>query len=694
MKIVTLEIENFRAIDHIKITDLSNTVVIAGPNGCGKSCVFDAIRLLKSLYGGYQQNEWQQWFNEYNINIQNKPNDILKLFKNKTKKIRIFAEFIFTDREKEYLKNNASQLIYQADIAKVMPRRFYPFLGKIGGKQLMDEKKEQLNIEANAAVTKLLNELKYDTITGEIYLNIDGVPDIAESKTLEIVFNTYIPSDIGVIDYHGPNRSFSREDIGSVNIGLESFEQQSRQNALYNYNNKYSNIKGEMASAYIRDIIAREAGSTNSASVSLIDTLQELFNTFFPGKKFHGPKAISDGSLSFPVELDSGEIHDINELSSGEKEILYGYLRLHNTAPKDSMILLDEPELHLNPRLIHGLGKFYQKHLGDSYGNQIWLVTHSDTLLREAVGEQGFTVYHMLSSNRKEPVENQLQLITVSKDIDKVILDLVGDLATYKPNDKIVLFESGGDAEFDMKMIRELFPLFYNSINPISAGNKKAVRELHRLLEHASKAADMGLNIYSIVDLDSEVDSYNDGVKRLTWDVYHIENYLLDSRYIVLALNSISLDNKLTEYDVDSELINCAKDTLCKIVTHSLTKEINNTIINCINLNIDPNTKNVSHDIYSAINRSVTRLNEIKDLHLSLGKLNEHEASILNKLTLSLTDTTWKQHFRGRDILKQFVKKHSKGYNYEAFRNLIISQMRREGYQPEGMLNVINKIIN
>jgi hypothetical protein len=33
------------------------------------------------------------------------------------------------------------------------------------------------------------------------------------------------------------------------------------------------------------------------------------------------------GTLSFPVRLSSGDTHDINELSSGEKELVYGYLR-------------------------------------------------------------------------------------------------------------------------------------------------------------------------------------------------------------------------------------------------------------------------------------------------------------------------------------------------------------------------------
>ena len=55
MKITSLYIENFRGISKVLAEDLGDTIVIAGQNGSGKSCIFDAIRLLKSTYGGYKK---------------------------------------------------------------------------------------------------------------------------------------------------------------------------------------------------------------------------------------------------------------------------------------------------------------------------------------------------------------------------------------------------------------------------------------------------------------------------------------------------------------------------------------------------------------------------------------------------------------------------------------------------------------
>ncbi|WP_407070023.1 AAA family ATPase [Marinobacter sp.] len=53
MKIKYLKIENYKAIKSLEISDLKETVVIAGPNGCGKSCIFEAIKLFKTTYGSY-----------------------------------------------------------------------------------------------------------------------------------------------------------------------------------------------------------------------------------------------------------------------------------------------------------------------------------------------------------------------------------------------------------------------------------------------------------------------------------------------------------------------------------------------------------------------------------------------------------------------------------------------------------------
>ena len=121
MRITAINIENFKALTRFALKDLGSAIVLAGPNGCGKSCVLDAIRLVKSAYGGYQPNEWHSWFGEFAINFNQTAGDMLRLFQDKTREVKIEASISFADSETEYLKTNAEELVRSAVWREVVP---------------------------------------------------------------------------------------------------------------------------------------------------------------------------------------------------------------------------------------------------------------------------------------------------------------------------------------------------------------------------------------------------------------------------------------------------------------------------------------------------------------------------------------------------------------------------------------------
>jgi predicted ATPase len=688
MRFASLSVTNFRAITHLDLLGLEDTVIIAGPNGCGKSCIFDAIKMLKSAYGGYQPNEWQTWMSEFQINLSRKGSDLSVLLQEKNVPLRVRAEVIVTAGEREYLKANAEELLRERAWDEIAPKHGPRSVLSVAA----SERVHNPVVEARVAeeLPRLLEELEQTAFVGEINIDPNGRPSALPSLALELIFGTYDSKNIGILDYHGANRNYAREQIASVNLNIQSSEDKLRQHALYNYASKYNNLKTELASGYVRNLLAKEANASVIAD-TLNETMKELFDTFFPGKTFLGPLPMQDGGLSFPVRTAAGAEHDIDELSSGEKEVLYGYLRIRNAAPRHSVLLIDEPELHLNPRLIKGLAGFYHRHLGKALGNQLWLVTHSDALIREAVGQPNFVTFHMQPAGQYTG-SSQATPVAAGQALERVVIDLVGDLAAYRPSAKIVLFEGAGDQAFDVKMTSTLFPRFDGAVNSISAGTKTRVAQLHELLERAREDGHLSAKFYSITDPDGDFDR-SLPPNTFRWDVYHIENYLLSPSHILRVLQEISLDAAPldTEQSVLGLMTRAAKLTIPALVSHELAAHVDKAFKDCIDLGFDPKRSDVGTALAEAADRAKVK---IVKAPLSKEVLTGLQTASTQRAESELQNGRWITTFRGRDVLRRFCDLAKLGIAYEVFRNLIVAKMRETKFEPPGMRDVIERILD
>ncbi|HXK19106.1 MAG TPA: AAA family ATPase, partial [Polyangiaceae bacterium] len=473
MHVRNLAIQNFRAIESVEFEGLSNNVVVAGPNGCGKSTIFHALRLWKSVQAGYVDNEYQQWFGEFEINLTQSTRDLALLFRDKKKPVRIAGSVALAPAEKSFIREHVHHLAREVAWRRAAPR------ARKGGHAMIATgaagligRSDELDEDASQLVEQITSMLDDELFSSEFEITPDlEINTVGFSPVLALVYAISAPDAIGAFEYQSADRNYQREQVANVDLRIETLTQQQAQNALYNSASKFQNIKSQMVSTYLRELIAEKAGIPSSAGPSLLESLKDLFGSFFPEKEFLGPQPRPNGMISFTVKGADGSEYDINDLSSGEKEVLYGYLRLRNLSRRNSVLLFDEPELHLNPRLIKGLPQFYERQLGTPYNNQIWLLTHSDVLLREALG-QGSTssVYHMVAN----PPRGSRQLVPVAKgeSLDAAILGLVGEAATYQPQAKLVIFEGGGDSELDVTMATDLFPRLAAQSNPISGSNK------------------------------------------------------------------------------------------------------------------------------------------------------------------------------------------------------------------------------
>ena len=129
--------------------------------------------------------------------------------------------------------------------------------------------------------------------------------------------------------------------------------------------------------------------------------INEIFEILDLDIKISG---ISKNAKSIPIFTNSsGDEFDINELSSGEKQLFLRTLAIKMLNPENSIILIDEPELSLHPKWQQRIVDVYRK-IGKN--NQIIIATHSP---------------HILGSVRKE------NIMLLDKNEDGKIVVRTGD---------------------------------------------------------------------------------------------------------------------------------------------------------------------------------------------------------------------------------------------------------------------------
>jgi energy-coupling factor transporter ATP-binding protein EcfA2 len=217
MKIEALRISNFRGITDLKFEKLGNMVIIAGQNGSGKSCLFDAIRLLKSVYGGYQANEWQQWMGEFQISLSNRSSDFIAMFNDSSRELRITCDFRLAPEERSYIQANADELLREKLWRTILPEAYSwgGFRMAMFAAQFRDREPE-VAARAQQEYPRLIAELAAPLVRGEFYIRPGEIPHIENSLALSVAFSNFRPEDIGVIDYHGAHRQYRPTGMDKV----------------------------------------------------------------------------------------------------------------------------------------------------------------------------------------------------------------------------------------------------------------------------------------------------------------------------------------------------------------------------------------------------------------------------------------------------------------------------------------------
>ena len=131
--------------------------------------------------------------------------------------------------------------------------------------------------------------------------------------------------------------------------------------------------------SYIDELMFERDFKASEAYRELCDNISEIFAELNLKIRFSG----LDRNKDIYFENQNGERFGIDALSTGEKTLLTKVLYLYLREIKNSIILIDEPELSLHPAWQNNILQLYE-HFADKNNNQIILATHSPHILASA----------------------------------------------------------------------------------------------------------------------------------------------------------------------------------------------------------------------------------------------------------------------------------------------------------------------
>ncbi|AIJ05723.1 hypothetical protein JH146_0878 [Methanocaldococcus bathoardescens] len=461
MKIMKIEIKNFRSIKEVSIDEISNILILVGKNNSGKSAILNAIDVFwgnrKIKEDDFHKNE-----NKIEIKIQFLIDDtyleklyndssfgILKIPSNRNdfEILKANTEFESYDfNEFRQLRNGLRGKSLEE--IKCNHKEFYDFW--------MKALKYKWKIEDGTVEIKYEHEKGQDngkyTLSNEVEL---------KSKTLK----TLLPELIYIDD----ERNFKDEEEGKKstwtekiikNIAIpkirkstEKICKECEDRRCEECYNNLKNKKAESLSVYDLEKILKYKMEEEINEIS--ERIAEFFKNYYSSDYSVKLKPEVDIEKAFSTETKIfsqylGE-KPLSNFGAGVRSIyILSLLKAYSELSKneDAIFILEEPEIYLHPELQKEMGSILFKL---SQSHQILFSTHSPLLLRNFSMENIRKVY--LNNNYETEVKKET-LDNILGDLGYSTVDLI--------NKEFVIIVEGKD---DTRRLKEIIKHYYNVDN-------------------------------------------------------------------------------------------------------------------------------------------------------------------------------------------------------------------------------------
>lgn len=562
MHLSRLRIQNFRSIENIDVEFDGLINVIVGPNAIGKTTILESIRLTKALLAPRTQGEAIQTMISLGASSPHLPQRLFPKGLTRRQDTPLVVKCTYSVEKEELDALTASVPQMAATLAQqsvgqsfANPNQSAAFFSSPQGQQLLKGANQQLASELDRVKTSNIIELN---------ISIDfSTGIIAGEHVIQQLFYSALEQRLepgrALFSYFPADRAMPIGDQ-PVQLGASDSAQQ-----LESYNSqpqlKYQRLKNLIFNAIIGGASGRK---------DIEDNFEAIFSRILKGRSLGEIGVNEIGMLSIPIiDKDSGCTFDIDGLSSGEKGLILTFLLIGKSVSKNGLILLDEPELHLNPAVCRDILQFLADEFAEKHNIQAIICSHSAEILAGAFERSCCSLFHLRGGS----------LLAKVRQHDRgEIRDALRRLGSSESEALLYKGSISVEGIHDAEVLRAGFDGIFRRYKLKQLGGRGIIERDIKELQNAEKNGDdIGFHFF-IFDHDGRPANFSNSehVRILQLDRFCLENYLLDNEIITdLSRNRRFSDRELSNVTETRNILReIALEQVSDVAARSVFKEL------------------------------------------------------------------------------------------------------------------------
>jgi AAA domain, putative AbiEii toxin, Type IV TA system len=296
-----------------------------------------------------------------------------------------------------------------------------------------------------------------------------------------------LPAYQALFSYFPADRALPSGEINIQIGGPDIAQQLQSHNAVPQI--KFARLKPTIVNNFLLSELARHKLQAN---------FDKIFSSVLKDRSLQEIMVNEFGLVSIKIrENSTGRVFDIDGMSSGEKGLILTFLLISHSVAQDGIIMIDEPELHLNPAVCKILLQFLIDEYLSPNSIQAIICSHSPEILGSAFDSDQCALFHLQSPTVMSPIlpEDRREVFDALRRLGVSAGDVLFSAGS--------IFVEGGD---DVEILEAGFSEIVVRYNITQLGGRGSVEREIRTLQEAERKDEVDTMKCFIFDLDNGPD--------------------------------------------------------------------------------------------------------------------------------------------------------------------------------------------